>query len=264
VVLQITDCNHVVVDDDDSDDIDLGDLEGEASTLDSIPFATRLSFSSLPHVQSNGMLSSISHIQIPLTEPQQQPPVSYEPPHETIAFRRDSSHRLSALLSVASASAAGTNHNSLNGTPGSTRPSSHLSTPLSTSRSSSPPNIGMPSFPPPMTAQTRSASTGTLNRHALGEASFPSLAVYFEGEDGTPTPTASHHQLLASDVSSFASHSTSMASISGGAKRKADPGDAALPLLVTSSAQEKRRKIFVAGDSPNGEPSVNWFFYFCF
>ena len=28
------------------DDIDLGDLEGEASTLDSIPFATRLSFSS--------------------------------------------------------------------------------------------------------------------------------------------------------------------------------------------------------------------------
>jgi len=53
-----------------------------------------------------------------------------------------------------------------------------------------------------------------------------------------------------------------MASVNGATKRKdADSGNAALPLPVANStggvAPEKRRKIFVAGDSPNGEPAIH-------
>jgi len=104
-----------------------------------------------------------------------------------------------------------------------------------------------------------------LNQHSLGEASFPSLAVYFEGDEGSSTPAGAQQQQqqnMATDAPSFGTNSTAMASVNGASKRKdADSGNAALPLPVANStggvAPEKRRKIFVAGDSPNGEPAIH-------
>ena len=176
--------------------IDLGELEGEASKLDSI-FGTRMSFSSLPQVQSNGSISSIPHIQIPLPENPLPSHVSLEPPHETTAFRQNTS---SSSLFPSQITTRGSSRN--------LTPHSHSPLPAA--------------FPSTAAAQ-RSAAAETLS----------SLAVIFP-QDEQVSETESEQPARA------------------GSKRRAETGRTAAK-QATVPPPEKRKKIFVAGDSPNGD-----------